>query len=85
MYFALSQIWGFPYTEQILGTIAAISIFLGTVLGVSTAHYRAGGMDGRLVVDHSDPEKDVYRMEYNQPIESIPRRGYVTFKVDNVG
>ena len=39
LYFALAGIWGFPYGEQIVGTIAAVDAFLGVVLGISTAQY----------------------------------------------
>lgn len=39
LYFALSGIWGFPYCEQIVGTIAAIETFLGALLGISTIQY----------------------------------------------
>ena len=38
--FALSTIWGFPYGEQIVGTITAIDAFLGALLGISTVQYR---------------------------------------------
>lgn len=40
LYFALSAIWGFPYGEQIVGTITAIDAFLGALLGISTAQYK---------------------------------------------
>ena len=40
LYFALSTIWGFPYGEQVVGTITAIDAFLGAILGLSTAAYR---------------------------------------------
>lgn len=40
LYFALSTIWGFPYGEQIVGTITAIDAFLGALLGISTAQYK---------------------------------------------
>lgn len=40
LYFALSQIWGFPYGEEIVGTITAIDTFLGVILGISTVNYR---------------------------------------------
>ena len=43
LYFALAQIWGFPYGEQIVGTITAIDAFLGALLGISTAVYKNGG------------------------------------------
>ena len=39
LYFALGSIWGFPYCEQIVGTISAIDAFLGVILGISTAKY----------------------------------------------
>ena len=39
LYFALGGIWGFPYIEQVVGTIAAIQTFLGALLGISTIQY----------------------------------------------
>lgn len=40
LYFALAGIWGLPYGEQVVGTLAAVDTFLGVVLGVSTAVYK---------------------------------------------
>ena len=40
LYFALASIWGFPYAEQIVGTITAIDTFLGVILGISSAQYK---------------------------------------------
>ena len=39
LYFTLSQIWGLPYGEEVVGTIAAVDTFLGTLLQISTAIY----------------------------------------------
>ena len=39
LYFALASIWGFPYGEQVVGTITAVDTFLGVILGISTASY----------------------------------------------
>lgn len=39
LYFALAQIWGFPYAEQIVGTITAVDTFLGAILGISSKTY----------------------------------------------
>ncbi len=41
LYFALAQLWGLPYAEQIVGTITAVDAFLGAVLGISTRLYNA--------------------------------------------
>ena len=40
LYFTLSQIWGFPYGEEAVGTITAIDTAIGIVLGISNSQYR---------------------------------------------
>lgn len=42
LYFALSQIWGLPYGEEIVGTITAFDAFLGALLGISSLSYKRG-------------------------------------------
>ena len=39
LYFAIAQIWGLPYGEEIVGTLTAIDAFLGALLGISTYQY----------------------------------------------
>lgn len=39
LYFGLAGIWGFPYGEQIVGTIALVETFLGSVLMISSSQY----------------------------------------------
>lgn len=46
LYFALAQIWGLPFAEQIVGTITALDCFLGAILGISTAVYNKENADG---------------------------------------
>lgn len=41
LYFALANIWGLPYAEEIVGTITAVDCFLGALLGISTKLYNA--------------------------------------------
>lgn len=40
LYFALAGIWGFPYGEEVVGTITAADTFLGVLLGISSAQYK---------------------------------------------
>lgn len=40
LYAALAGIWGFPYGEQVVGTILAIDTFLGALLGISNSNYK---------------------------------------------
>lgn len=39
LYFALAKIWGLPYPAEVVGTISAIDVFLGALLGISTSQY----------------------------------------------
>ena len=43
LYFALAKIWGdtiFPYPTEIVGTISAVDLFLGALLGISSMNYK---------------------------------------------
>lgn len=39
LYKTLATIWGWPFGEEILTTCAALALFIGTLLGISTAEY----------------------------------------------
>ena len=39
LYFALSQIWGLPYGEEIVGTVTAVDTCLGVLLKISSDNY----------------------------------------------
>lgn len=38
-YFAIAEIWHLPYASEVCGTIAAVGVFLGALIGISTATY----------------------------------------------
>lgn len=84
LYFALASIWGLPYGEQIVGTISALTIFLGVILGISSATYIKTGkdVDGALQVDVRNPEKDIYRLQFNNDPQELANKKRVTLTVD---
>lgn len=43
LYFALAKLWGLPYAEEVVGTISALDIFLGAMLGISSSNYAGDG------------------------------------------
>lgn len=41
LYFALAKIWNLPLAEEIVGTIAAVTTFLNTILKIKSDQYWA--------------------------------------------
>lgn len=39
LYVAVAGIWGFPYAKEVAGTISAVDLFVGTLLGISSMNY----------------------------------------------
>jgi hypothetical protein len=47
LYFALSKIWGLPLAEEITGSLSAVAVFIGAVIGISSVQYNKENDDGR--------------------------------------
>lgn len=43
LYAALSAVWAWPYSQEIVTSITAVDTFLGAVLCISTATYKKEG------------------------------------------
>ena len=85
LYFALASIWNLPFGEEVVGSISAITIFVGVVIGIGNRSYKASGagIDGALIIDDSDPDKDVYQLNLETPIDDVLKgKQTITFKVD---
>ena len=54
LYFSLAQIWGFPYGEEIVGTITAVDLFLGTLLGISSKNYYERQAEESVLTDDGE-------------------------------
>lgn len=85
VYYALAAVWGLPYAEQVVGTLTAIDGFLGVMLGISTSNYKKSEDygDGKLLIDTSDPAKDIYRLVLNTSLDAIKNKSEVALKVDS--
>ena len=55
LYFTLAQIWGLPFGEQIVGTISAVDLFLGALLGISTMNYKK---DHNITIENKEETKE---------------------------
>lgn len=82
-YFALATLLNLPWSAEVVGVIAIVITFMGSVLHISTNTYNASDQkyDGIMHVDSSDPDKDVFNFELNESPESFPNKDTLTFKV----
>lgn len=85
LYFALANIWNLPNPEEVVGTITAIDLALGAILGLSTSEYNATRKGtGELLVDTSDPERDKMALIPHDEVASFKDKDVVEFKVKHV-
>lgn len=85
LYFALSQIWGFPNGAEVVGTIVAVDGFLGLVLGISTSKYNNSdaAYDGQMdVLTHENGK--TFSLQLNSDPEDLESKKSITFKVNPV-
>lgn len=88
LYFTLAGIWGLPNADAVVGTIMAIDLFLGLILGISQVNYAKseerfdGEMDVRTVGD-----KKTVQMAFNdhEQLEQLTDKKEVLFKVNHEG
>lgn len=81
LYAAIAVIWGFPYGEAVVGTIAAITTFLGACLGISSKNYEGQGTLN--ITDGKDGEEGLLLdFDIDDPI-GLMDQNTVTLKVNN--
>lgn len=85
LYFALAQVWGLPYAEQVVGTVVALDTFLGVVLGYTRKKYEdsPAAYDGSLVVSTPSEHRVLYSFEPTVPVEDIAEMDKLVLKVEN--
>lgn len=85
LYFAISSIWGLPYADEIVGSLAALTVFLGVVINISTANYNTNDdrFDGTVEVEedpYGNKTMSLALTKIENP-EDIANQKEVVFKV----
>lgn len=85
LYFALSQVWGFPYGPEVVGTIAAIDTFLGVLLGISSASYHASDarFDGAVNITETE-DKKLFSLDIPGDPYELEKKDTILLKVNTV-
>ena len=57
---------------------------LGMVVGVILSYiaHTTFGCFGAIKIDHTNPDKDIYRLELKE-LDDLPKQKYIVLKVDN--
>lgn len=86
LYAALAVLWGLPYGFEVVGTITALDVFLGGLLGLSNIKYNAGDAqyDGAIIMDDSDPETDRWSLEVDN-LDDLPAKNSISLVVRKPG
>lgn len=87
LYFTIAQIWGLPMAEQVIGTITAITTFLGVIARLSSGSYQKdpSNFDGIMNVVTKEDGGKVYDLSLHGDPETLQDQKVVTFKVDARG
>lgn len=83
LYFALSQIWGLPAGEEVVGTITVVDVFLGAILGLSARQYQnaiEGPAVGFVDVSYTESGKN-FMLNFPGDPNDIDKHDKITFKV----
>lgn len=85
LYATLSEFWGFPKVQEIVGSINAIALFLGIVLRISSASYAqtapGGTPVGTFLVTQDTEGKKSIKLELDQDPEEFIGKGSIAFNV----
>lgn len=87
LYFSLSDLWNLPGALQVVGTITAIDLFLGTVLGFSSQQFYKNGANFDGDVNYI-PEDDGGRVRFEferdpaEVIEDEPGKHSMEFRIN---
>lgn len=83
LYFTLAGIWGLPKADEVVGTIVAIDLFLGTILQLSSNAYDKSDekYDGTINVVETDDTK-TYSLEVKDSVDTIDEKEQLLFRVN---
>lgn len=85
LYITVAPYWDLPKQEEVAGTIMAIDLFLGALLGISTSKYKSdpSRFSGKVVFqDTGQAEPDV-NLVLNESPKNFEGKDEVVFKVIN--
>lgn len=84
LYFGLSQIWGFPAGEAVVGSIALISVAFGTIVDQANSRFKKTGADGQLIVNNDPNAEEPFSLELNHELPELAEKDQIMFGVKRI-
>lgn len=83
LYFGMANIWSLPSAENVVGSLALITTFLGIVLGLTTRAYNKSeaDTDGKMLVSTTTEGTKVFSLELDTDPQDLEHQDKVVFKV----
>ena len=83
LYLALAGIWNLPAATQVVGTVTAVTAFLGICLGISASRYKNSDapFDGKAIVTHDEGGLAGVSLEYDGDPEELVNKKTVAFRI----
>lgn len=86
LYFGLSEVWGFPFPDEINGTINTVVLFIGVLMGYSSKSYRSSDdrFDADILVTKDDSGRKILQIEAtNEQLDALVHedREAVVFRI----
>ena len=84
MYFALANIWGLPYAEQVVGTIVVIDTFLGVIVKYAADQYDKSDAkyDGDMIVLTDQEGNKTFTLDLANNPEALESQNQIVFRVN---
>lgn len=83
LYASLGQIWGFPNVEQVVGSTAALALFFGLLLGLSSRNFASEATTitpvGNFVIKELESGKKTITLDLTQDPADFIDQGVIAF------
>lgn len=82
LYYAIAQIWHLSHPGQVMATISAANVFLGAILGISTAQYNSNSKYNGVLEVIDTPTKKTFALNLGDTdLNNLENLTEVTLKV----
>lgn len=83
LYAGLAVLWGWPFTDKVVASAGLVITCLGVLLKVASKRYESLPIqyDGQLIANDPDPDKDTYRLEFDNGLAEMGSQAEVRLKV----